>query len=287
MGERSSERVLSDEQPVLSDEHLQMNNDVPMKIILIGAGRLATHLGSALHRAGHDILQVYSRTQASASALADKFGSEAVTDLHLLKDDAEVYIFSVKDQVLGDLIPQVCKGREQALFVHTAGSMPMDIFRDAARRYGVLYPMQTFSKERALDFSIIPCFVEGSDEATLRTVTLLAESVSTRVMTLTTDRRRYLHLAAVFACNFANHCYHLAEDILAQHDIPFDMMLPLIDETAAKVHELSPEKAQTGPAVRYDENVIHRQLQLLDGDDLLQDVYRLMSQSIHQTATKQ
>ena len=122
------------------------------------------------------------------------------------------------------------------------------------------------------------------DEATLRTVTLLAESVSTRVMTLSTDRRRYLHLAAVFACNFANHCYHLAEDILAQHDIPFDVMLPLIDETARKAHVMHPRDGQTGPAIRWDENVLSAQKALLASEPDMQQIYELMSNSIHKLA---
>ena len=110
----------------------------------------------------------------------------------------------------------------------------------------------------------------------------MAESISRRVYSLSTEERKYLHLAAVFACNFANHCYALSAELLERHGLPFDVMLPLIDETARKVHELHPLEAQTGPAVRYDENVIHMQSSLLDDDPLLKEVYERMSFSIHQ-----
>ena len=254
-----------------------------MRIVLIGAGRLAAHLAPALRQAGHELLQVFSRTEASAGALAELTGAEAVTSLSDVVIDADVYVCAVKDAVLPALLPSLCKGREEALFLHTAGSMPMSVFQDHARHYGVLYPMQTFSKERRLDFSRIPVFIEADSAATLSVVERLARSVSSTVRVLSSADRRHLHLSAVFACNFVNHCYQLAGDLLAQHDIPFETLLPLIDETAAKVHDLSPREAQTGPAVRYDENVIRMQADMLSG--LPKDLYLLMSDSIHQSQT--
>lgn len=252
-----------------------------MKIVLIGAGRLATHLGAALCRASHEVVQVYSRTAESAEALAALTGSEAVTDLNDVTTEAEVYVCAVKDAVLPSLLPVLCKGREDALFLHTAGSIPMDVFGAYARRYGVLYPMQTFSKERQLDFSEIPVFIEADSPETLTVVNSIACSISRRVTPLSSEARRHLHLSAVFACNFANHCYALAADVLAAHHIPFETLLPLIDETARKVHELPPHEAQTGPAIRYDEQVIRRQAAMLDG--LPREIYELMSRSIHES----
>ena len=252
-----------------------------MKVVLIGAGRLATNLGVALREAGEDIKQVYSRTMESADVLAAKTDAEAVTDISEITPDADIYIVSVKDSVLQTLIPQLCKGREERLFVHTAGSMPMDLFKGYAHHYGVFYPMQTFSKERRADFRKITCFLEASDRDVMAQLHSVAESIGSRAMELDTERRRYLHLAAVFACNFANHCYDLAAEVLKRHDIPFDVMLPLIDETAAKVHSLSPSEAQTGPAVRYDRNVIGAQMQLLTDDPQTQQIYEQLSKSIH------
>lgn len=252
-----------------------------MKIVLIGAGNLATHLGKALHAAGHDMVQVFSRTMQSAETLASLLDAEPLTDMAQVRDDADVYIFSVKDSALEQLVSQLCGG-EKKVFLHTAGSMPMSVFRGKALHYGVLYPMQTFSKQREVDFCIIPCFIEANDEFALKQIESLAGQISHRVYQLSSEDRKYLHLSAVFACNFANHCYAASQELLQQHGIPFDVMLPLIDETAAKVHGMTPKEAQTGPAVRYDENVIGKQIQLLENQPYFQKIYDCMSKSIHE-----
>lgn len=252
-----------------------------MKIVLIGAGNLATHLGKALHAAGHDMVQVFSRTMQSAETLASLLDAEPLTDMAQVRDDADVYIFSVKDSALEQLVSQLCGGEKKVL-LHTAGSMPMSVFRGKALHYGVLYPMQTFSKQREVDFSIIPCFIEANDEFALKQIEGLAGQISHRVYQLSSEDRKYLHLSAVFACNFANHCYAASQELLQQHGIPFDVMLPLIDETAAKVHGMTPKEAQTGPAVRYDENVIGKQIRLLENQPYFQKIYDCMSKSIHE-----
>ena len=238
-----------------------------MRIALIGRGRVATHLLKALQLAGHEVASINSRT------------------LEDLPEKADLYVIAVKDSALQDVICQATKGREDQLFVHTAGSMALDIFEGFCRHYGVLYPMQTFSKEQPVDFREIPLFVEASDTATLQRIKVLADSVSQHVYELSTADRRYLHLSAVFACNFVNHCYALAADVLAQKGLPFDVLLPLIDETARKVHQLHPIDAQTGPAIRDDQNVIRSQSALLQGTP--QAIYDLLSKSIHEHAIEQ
>lgn len=257
-----------------------------MKIAFIGAGRLATNLGRALLKAGHDTVQVYSRTMESAQAMADIAGGSPTNDIKKLTYDADVYIFAVKDSALAELIPQVCKGREQKVFLHTAGSIPLDVFKGMALHYGVLYPMQTFSKERKVNFREIPCFVEVSDEFSARAIVELATSVSDHVHPLSSAERKYVHLAAVFACNFVNHCYTMAADVLEKHGLPFDIMLPLIDETARKVHSMSPADAQTGPAMRYDENIMREHGKMLRDNPFVKDIYDRMSISIHKKALK-
>ena len=256
-----------------------------MRIVLIGAGRLATNLGAALRQQGQEIVQVYSRTMASATALAQRLEAAATDSLAAVVTDADVYIVSVKDSALAQLLPELCKGREEGVFLHTAGSMPLSVFDGYARHYGVLYPMQTFSKERLVDFSRVPLFIEGADQHALDMAETLARMVSGEVRQLSSADRRHLHLAAVFACNFANHCYELSAEILERHGIPFSVMLPLIDETAAKVHTMSPREAQTGPAVRFDENVMQAQMQLLAGQEQARHIYEEMSRSIYLTAS--
>ena len=257
-----------------------------MKIVFIGAGKLAVNLGRALLKAGHDVIQVYSRTIEAATEMAVAVGGSPTADICTLSNEADAYIIAVSDAAMPDLIPQICKGREQKVFMHTAGSMPMDVFGGMALHYGVFYPMQSFTKGREVDFNNIPCFIEANDDCAMRVIGELAGSVSSKVTELSSEDRKYLHLAAVFACNFVNHCYAISADILAEHGLTFDVMYPLIDETVRKVHQMEPAKAQTGPAVRYDGNVIRNQSLLLRGNPLVKDIYERMSMSIHRKAER-
>ena len=253
-------------------------------ICIVGAGNVATHLAKALKGVDFDVCAIYSRTQDSASALAAQVGATAVTTLGDLPQ-TPIYIYAVKDDILPTLAAEHSALRPEALHVHTSGSTDLHVFSPNCRSYGVLYPMQTFSKQAKLDFRRIPCFVEGnSDEAQAR-ITELAQCISENVRALDSEKRRYLHLAAVFACNFVNHCYAVAGKILEEGaGLPFDVLLPLTDETAAKVHQLPPQTAQTGPAVRFDRNILDKHLQLLENDNLRAELYRILSESIHDFA---
>ena len=170
----------------------------------------------------------------------------------------------------------------RGLWVHTAGSMDKEVFAPYTARYGVFYPMQTFSKERETDFDDIPIFVEANHTDDTERLQKLAGRLSTKVYEATSEQRKYLHLAAVFACNFSNHLYALCDRILSEHGLSFETMLPLIRETAAKVADMPPAQAQTGPAIRYDKNVIDKQMALLS-DPTMRQIYDLMSRSIHET----
>ena len=228
-----------------------------MVVTLIGTGRLGTNLYAALCKAGHEVKQLAGRSFKASEVVGD------------------VVIICVKD----DAIPLVAKALAEVpmLVVHTAGSVDMNVLPSCRR--GVFYPMQTFSKEHLVDFEDIPIFIEGTDSEDTKTLEQLASSISRKVYRLNSDERKYLHLAAVFACNFTNHCYDLADEILSQHGIPFEVMLPLIDQTAQKVHHLSPRQAQTGPAVRNDKTIIAQQEALLK--DKTKDIYCIISQNIY------
>lgn len=250
------------------------------RIALLGAGNVATHLGKAWQQAGCTVVQVYSRTEQSASELATCLGVPFVTSLDEICTDADIYVVAVKDAVLQELIPALVKGREAALFVHTAGSMPMAVWQGVAPRHGVLYPMQTFSKAREVDFTSVSFFVEANHQADKEALKELAGALSPKVYEATSAQRAYLHMAAVFACNFANHMYTLSARLLEKNGLPFDAMLPLIDETARKVHGLHPHDAQTGPAIRGDENVMGKHLAMLADEPEVKEIYRIISDSI-------
>lgn len=249
-------------------------------IVMVGAGNVGTHLARAFYRKGFRILQVYSRTPEAARALAQEVEADPVTDFGALTSRARLFVVALADDALVRLIPQMTLGREDALWVHTAGSVPMDVWAGHAAGYGVFYPMQTFSKRREVDFRQVPVFVEGCDRECADLLRAVAGVLSTKVYEATSEQRRYLHLGAVLACNFANHLYALASDLLARHGLPFDALLPLIAETARKVHELSPREAQTGPAARGDRSIMDEHLRLLADDPYLTQVYTLLSQGI-------
>ena len=249
-----------------------------MDLVFIGAGKVATNLAVALTKAGHRVRQVYSRTEMSAKTLADKIEADYTTSVDEIVRGADIYFISITDSALAQLAGIITQGREEALFVHTAGSMSIDIL--PCPRRGVFYPMQTFSLERMVDFQHVPCFIEAKDADDAKMLHALACDLSDKVYSLSSHDRQYLHLAAVFCCNFSNHCYAIAEKMLADHGVPFSVMLPLIDETAAKAHVMSPVRGQTGPAARGDDNVMNHQQQLLADNPLWQQIYRLMSQDI-------
>lgn len=252
-----------------------------MKIIFVGAGNLATRLSLAMQRVGMQIGQVYSHTEESASRLAAQLGCPWTTDLSALQGDGDLYVFALKDTALPDVIAKIKPNN--GMWIHTAGSMPMDVFEGHAQRYGVLYPLQTFSKGRKVDFDTIPVFLEANTDKNADYLKNIASALSENVRFLPSEKRRSLHLAAVFACNFTNHIYTLSYKLLEKEDIPADVLLPLIDETASKIHSMPPAAAQTGPAIRYDENVINKHLAMLDDPDM-KAIYQLLSQSIHKEA---
>ncbi|MGN1354309.1 MAG: Rossmann-like and DUF2520 domain-containing protein [Alloprevotella sp.] len=253
-------------------------------ITLVGAGNVASHIGPALAAAGYAFKTVVSRTASSAQVLAEKLSATAlVYEPGLNLPSTDICLYCVSDDALPQLARHIAASHPEAVHIHTSGSTPADVFKPFALRYGVLYPMQTFTKDAQLNFRDIPCFVEGSDPTTADVITQMARHLSDRVTPLDFEARRDLHLAAVWACNFVNHCYHLAAEVISRHpELSFDMLLPLIDETARKVHCLSPREAQTGPAVRYDRRIIGMQLERLSQTPLSRDIYELMSRSIHQ-----
>lgn len=266
-----------------------MENSVRnISVVFVGAGNLATHLARSLHQAGFCIKQVYSRTEESARVLAESVNAGFTTEFATLLPGAELYIVSLKDAALIQLLPEIVAGKgHQGLWVHTAGSIPMSVWENnGVERYGVFYPMQTFSKQREVDFSQIPLFVEANHQSDVLLLKEIAGCLTSKVLDADSDQRKSLHLAAVFACNFANHMYALAEELLQKYNLPFEVILPLIDETARKVHELHPKQAQTGPAVRYDMNVMDAHLRMLDGEPRMQELYKLISQSIHSLSNK-
>ena len=254
---------------------------------MVGAGNVAWHMSQALVKAGFAPLCVYSRSAEKARELAGVLGTTAVSTFGGITDKADVYIIAVKDDSIPEVISAVAQLNKKSLYLHTAGSVSIDVFKGKTARYGVLYPLQSFTKGRSLDFSRIPLFIEGDSSETTDDIRLLAQKISVaKVTELNSEKRKLMHLAAVFASNFVNHCYNVASHIMRSHGIPFEYMYPLIDEVASKIHSMPPSDAQTGPAVRNDRNVIDRHLSLLSDEPAFREIYGIMSDGIHKIRNK-
>ncbi|MFV0590383.1 MAG: Rossmann-like and DUF2520 domain-containing protein [Draconibacterium sp.] len=249
-----------------------------LNFCFIGAGNLATHLSFALNKRAGSVIQVYSRSVESAQSLAKKLGTSFTTSIKEITPDADVYFIALKDSVISDVLAEI--DFQNKLVVHCSGSLSMTILKDFSLNHGVLYPLQTFSRMRSMDFAQIPVFIEANNTENQETLITLAREISGKVTTMDSAHRKSLHIAAVFACNFVNHFYTLAAEFLDSQDIPFNVLHPLIMETAMKVQEMPPKVAQTGPAVRFDESIINDHLQVLEKYPEKQALYNLISRSI-------
>ena len=259
-----------------------MINSMPnqLSIVFVGAGNLATHLAQAMHQKGFNIQQVYSRTLSAAQLLADFVGADFTDSIEQINTNADLYITALTDEALLQLVPQLTSEREKGLWIHTAGSVPISVWEGHCLHFGVFYPLQTFSKKRAVDFSNIPLFIEGSSSKETECLLEIAKELTTEVYQASSEQRKSLHLAAVFASNFTNHMYASAASLLEEYDLPFKALLPLIEETAKKVHFLAPGEAQTGPAIRNDKKVMEEHLEMLTPYPSLHHLYMEISDSI-------
>ncbi|WP_114937180.1 Rossmann-like and DUF2520 domain-containing protein [Mucilaginibacter endophyticus] len=249
-----------------------------MNITIIGSGNVATHMAAAFKNAGHRIVQVYSRDIQHASLLAYHVGAEAIDNLADINSDTGLFVVSVKDDAIATIAEAL--SAHQKLIVHTSGSTELSTLLAFTSNAGVFYPLQTFSKIKELDFRSVPLCLEAANDTILADLKQLAFTISNNVYTVSSAQRRILHLAAVFACNFPNYLYSVAQDLLAQYQLEFDLLRPLILETAQKVLEQEPRNVQTGPAVRNDAGTMAAHMQLLSDMPMLQEVYTLLSQGI-------
>jgi len=252
-----------------------------MRICLIGAGNLATQLGLALSEKGHQLVQVWSRTQKSASELASKLNCPYTTEISLISSDTDIYIIAVSDTALTSVLSK--RNWDDKLVVHTAGSTPMSILAPYCNNYGVFYPFQTFTITKKVEFDQVPVCIEANSFRNLDVLKELAQSISQDVKLFDSTQRQQIHLAAVFACNFVNHFYAIGEELLREKGIDFEILKPLILETAFKVTSQSPASSQTGPASRKDSIVIDKHLSMLTNHPDLKNLYKQISERIIQS----
>lgn len=249
-----------------------------MDIVILGSGNVATHLTYALKKAGYHIKQVFSRNLAHAKHLAEGIGAEPIDDLYYITTEADVYIIAVKDEAIAE-VAATLRLRNKIL-LHTSGSIDIEVLKPYSSSCGVIYPLQTISKNIPLDFSKVPLILEFSNQETKAEIMNLAFKLSPLIHEYNSAQRKSLHLGAVIACNFSNYLYAIAHDFLTEQSVDFGLLKPLIAETANKINTHNPRDVQTGPAVRRDEIIIHKHLELLKSHPDWQQLYRLLSDGI-------
>lgn len=256
------------------------------KIVMVGAGNVAWHLAPVLEATGCAVTQVYSRRKKKAEELTRRLYQATVqTHLDFSDSPAELFILAVSDDAIAEVVRQIQLPTE-AVVVHTSGGQSLEVLADApTERIGVLYPLQTFSKPRSVNFRNIPICLEANDSEVLHQLTRLAKSISQKVKMISSEERALLHVAAVFANNFTNHMLQIAEQLLQDHQLDFTMLHPLIEETVAKALEIGPAQSQTGPARRHDEKTINHHLKYLRTyDPAYAKVYEALTQHIQAVA---
>ena len=244
-----------------------------MKIVIIGSGNVAYHLAKAFTQNNIEVSQIFGRNEVELNKISEELNVPYSTKELA---DADLYLISVSDSAVeqvSDLIKT-----EKALVAHTSGSLPIETLNGDYRKAS-FYPLQTFSKTKNLDYSKIPFFIEAENQIDEKSLFELASLISDNVETSDYEKRKYIHLTAVFACNFVNHLFARAKEISDSQDLDFNYFIPLIDETVEKIHHLEPKSAQTGPAVRGDERVLKLHEVLITNEEH-RNIYNTMTESI-------
>lgn len=243
-----------------------------MQTVIIGSGNVAYHLTKAFVLNNIPLAQLFGRNEEDLKKISEELNIPYSTEK---PEDADLYIICVSDGSVENVSRLITK--KDCLVAHTSGSLPKEVLAGEYRKSS-FYPLQTFSKSKTLEYEKIPFFIEAETEEDTKTLFSIASQISENVMESSHEKRKYIHLTAVFACNFVNHLFSRAKEISDSQQIPFHYFLPLIDETVQKIHEIEPKSAQTGPAVRNDVRVLRLHEQLLQGESL--EIYKIMNHSI-------
>jgi predicted short-subunit dehydrogenase-like oxidoreductase (DUF2520 family) len=251
------------------------------KVSFVGSGNLAWHLAPALDNVGYPVREVYSKNPKHAAALVGRLYEAHVNiSLDFSASASRIFIISVSDDAIQEVAQKIVLP-DDAIVVHTSGSQPLSVLDDTgSQNMGVFYPLQTFSKAKKVDFKSTPIFVESESSDVEKVLMKMAKALSGKVKRISSEERKALHVAAVFASNFSNHMLTIAKEITKQNDLDFDVLKPLIAETLNKSLEIGPEKSQTGPAVRGDFEILERHMEFLKENPELAEIYKVVSQHI-------
>ncbi|MCK5846390.1 MAG: DUF2520 domain-containing protein [Bacteroidales bacterium] len=257
---------------------MQSNNNY--SVAFVGSGNVATKLAISLHNKGVNIREIYSPTIVNANKLASAIDAKAIKSIRDFSSEIDVIIISISDNALKNL--HYTDFPIDSIICHTSGSVEMEIM-NSCKNYGVFYPLQTFSKHTNVEISEVPFCIEANNEYSAEILNSLAKVLSNNVSNVSSSERAKMHLAAVFACNFTNAMYSIAEDLMQESGLDFNYLRPLIIETANKANKFSPKEIQTGPAIRNDDIIMNKHIAELKQNKEYSKLYSLMSDIINKT----
>lgn len=256
-------------------------------ITIIGAGNVGQHLAKRLHACGHPLRQIFSRTPAKAQRIAEAVGARGISRLEDLEPDADLYILAITDDATALVTQQIdFLNTHQKIVVHTSGSVSSDVFKGYFEHYGIFYPLQTFSAEKVVDFEQLPFCIYGNSPQVQEDLMSLAQSICPHVYAVDDAQRGVLHVAAVLVNNFTNRLYAMAHHICTDHQLPFELLLPLIRETVNKASHTPPDEVQTGPAMRGDLQTIARHQEFLQQYPDYLTLYNIFTGQLEALAAK-
>lgn len=250
----------------------------PYKIVILGAGNVGYQLAWHLHNSGQQIVQIFGRHLPSAKWIGNLMDIPCTNSYDEIKKDADIYLVTVKDDAIMEVAANLKLNGQ--VIAHTSGSVPGSVLKNVSPNYGIFYPLQTMSKNVSVDFSVIPVCVDAANEETLQTLRNLADTLTNHIIEVNDEQRFAIHLAAVFANNFTNHLFSIAQVILEQSGLSFEIFKPLINETVRKIQNHDPVNVQTGPAIRHDSLTIQRHLDYLKKDGRFADIYKMLTDDI-------
>lgn len=249
------------------------------RVVIIGTGNVAWQLAHSLPLFGYCVVQIFGRSEEKAQSLALEIGADHTSKYDEIYPDAEYYIYAVSDNAIEEVVARV--PTDNGIHLHTSGSVSIDVFEAKKSNYGAVYPLQTFTRRKKIDFAKVPVFIEANGKECLEHIKVFAKKLSFKVFEADSRQRQNVHLAGVIGCNFTNYLWHISDTILKEYHLPFgDVMLPIIEESIDKLKYMSPEKAQTGPALRGDTKTIEKHLAMLENNRQWRELYRLFTNQI-------
>lgn len=249
-------------------------------IAIIGSGSVAWHLAPELENAGHRVVEIYNRTPKNTKALQNRlYHAEINLSLDFSESEADIFIMCISDDAIEETAQEIALP-ENAIIIHTSGSQSINkLAYTTTENIGVFYPLQTFTKSKRVSFEDVPILIEAENTYTVKVLKKLGKSISKKVIQVGSKDRMAIHVAAVFACNFTNHLFGAANNILKRQGFEFELLRPLIAETINKSLDIGPENAQTGPAARGDLQTLDKHMSFLEKSEY-KDLYQLITEKI-------